>query len=247
MEKRIIVENVTKKFKIGFKKNRSALGRALDLITGREDKREITVLNNVSLSAKEGEIIGIIGRNGSGKSTLLRVIAGIYSQNSGKVKTNGEIMYLNAFNTGLRERLTMKENIFLMGSILGLSQKQIKNRYEEIVEFSGLKKFVDAKVYQFSDGMVARLAFSITLFCLTHSKPDILLLDEVLAAGGDQEFQEKAIKKMESLIKSGSTVLIVSHNLPNLEEYCDRIIWLDNGRIKNQGKPQEIIKEYLNS
>jgi ABC-type polysaccharide/polyol phosphate transport system ATPase subunit len=247
MTKTIEIQNLKKTFPVNIKKNQGALAKLLDIITGKKLISKKIVLENISFDVEEKEIIGLIGKNGAGKSTLLRVIAGIYKKNDGKLKTNGEVTYLNGFNTGLKDRLTMKENIFLMGSILGLSQKQIKNKFEEIVEFSGLGENSYDKIYQFSDGMIARLAFSITIHCLKQNTPDIILLDEIIfGSSADLEFQERAITKMEELIKSGATVIISSHNLELIKKYCSKVIWLDKGKIKKIGEPEPIIKEYEN-
>ncbi|MBS3075140.1 ABC transporter ATP-binding protein [Candidatus Pacearchaeota archaeon] len=243
---RIIAENISKKFKRDFKKRDGILGKLLGFL----DKGPYAcfyALNDVSFNGKAGEVIGIIGRNASGKSTLLRILAGIYKPNNGNVKINGRTVYLGSFNPGLKTKLTMRENIYLTGSIMGLSQSDIKRKFDEIVDFSGLKDYVDARLYQFSTGMITRLNFSIMLFCVKHQNPDILLLDEIFSAGGDAEFREKAIKKMEELIKGGATVVLVSHDLAILEKYCDRLILLDNGKVIREGKPREVIEEYMDS
>jgi ABC-type polysaccharide/polyol phosphate transport system ATPase subunit len=191
-----------------------------------------------------GQVLGVIGKNGTGKSTLLRLIAGVYLPNGGEVKTDGKVVYLTGLHQGSSPKLTMAENIYLMGSVMGLSQKEIKNRFAEIVEFSGLEKFVDMKIYQFSTGMISRLNFSIIMHCVKHQSPDILLLDEVLSIGGDIDFKEKATKKMEELIKGGATVVLVSHDLETIKKYCDRVICLESGVITKEGLPIEIVSEY---
>jgi ABC-type polysaccharide/polyol phosphate transport system ATPase subunit len=189
-------------------------------------------------------VLGIIGKNGSGKSTLLRVIAEIYKPNTGKVIHHGNVFYLTTMGVGLNEKLTMRDNISLVGSIMGLSQKRIREIYNDIVEFSELGEFVDMKVRQFSTGMIGRLGFSISVFCMKNKKSEILLLDEVFGSGADFEFEIKAISKMEELIKGGATVVMVSHNLDTMEKYCDRIVWLEHGSIKDEGNPVDIIKYY---
>jgi len=243
-EKSIEVIGVSKKFDIGFKKEDGALARAISFISGRESKKEIEVLKDIYFDIYPGEIVGLIGKNGSGKSTLLRILAGIYEQEEGIVKTNGTVSYLSGFSNGLMPKLTMEDNIYLIGSMMELSQKEIKSRFDEIVEFSGLKDFVYAKVYQFSSGMITRLAFSIVINCLNHSKPDILLLDEVFNAGGDVDFESKALEKMAEFIKSGSTVILVSHYLNVIEEYCQRAMLVDDGKIQKDGSPKEVIAAY---
>ena len=249
MENRVIIlENVSKKFKIGRKEEKkTTLANFISVFSGREAKKDFWALREVSFSVNSGENLGIIGKNGSGKTTLLRVLAGVYEPSSGKVKTKGNIVCLMGLGQGLSHKLTMRENIFLMGSILGLSPKDIKIKFDEIVSFSGLEKFLDTKVYQFSSGMIIRLNFSVMIHCLRHSKPDILLLDEVFGAGGDIDFEEKAIKKMEEFVTGGATVVLASHDLDIIKKYCDRVIWLDKGEIAGIGEAQEIIFKYLSS
>lgn len=246
-ETRIELNNISKKFNLGFKKNQSALLRFISIFSGKESRKEFWVLKNISFKTKSGENLGIIGKNGSGKSTLLRVIAGIHLPDNGNLKTKGELVYLSGFAQGLNSRLTMRDNIFLVGSIMGLSQKEIKKRFDEIVDFSGLREFLDTKIYQFSSGMIARISFAIGIHCLVHKNPDILLIDEVIGAGADLEYQNKALEKMEKLIKGGACVIFVSHDLESIKKYCDRVIWLDNGEIVKEGKPGEVVEEYRKS
>jgi len=241
---KIFIDRVSKQFNIGFKKNDNALARALSWLSGKESHKLLPVLKDISLTASDGENIGLIGRNGSGKSTLLRLIAGIYQIDAGSLVTKGEIIYLNGFGFGLRDRLTMRENIYLVGLLMGASRKEIDDRFQEIVEFSELGNFVDTKVYQFSSGMLSRLRFSITFHCLKHKKADIILLDEVFSAGGDLAFQNKALLKMEDFFRSGATVILVSHNLNLIERYCHRAILLEKGKILHDGEPPAVIKTY---
>lgn len=243
-EKNIWLDNVSKKFNIGFKKNQGALARLISFVSGKESRKDLEVLKDISFCTYPGQIIGLIGRNGSGKSTLLRIIAGIYEPDQGYVKTVGRVNYVSGFGNGLSSKLTMEENIYLMGTMMGLSKIDIKKRFAEIVDFSGLKDFVYAKVYKFSSGMVIRLSFSVTIHCLEHSNPDILLLDEVFGAGGDIDFEDKAIQKMAEFIKGGATVLLASHGLKIVEEYCDEVMLLDNGKILQSGSPRKVIDDY---
>lgn len=244
--KKISVQNISKLFNIGFKKSDAALARILSSLLGQEPKKTITVLDSISFEVCAGENVGLIGNNGSGKSTLLRIIAGIYKPSQGKIINNGEVIYMNGFGLGLKQRLTMRENIFLIGSIMGLSRQEIKNRFKEIVTFSELEEFVDTKVYQFSDGMLSRLCFSTTMHCLEQKSPDIILLDEVFGAGGDLNFQNKAVIKMEEFIKSGAAIILVSHNLDIIKKYCDRVILLKDGKIIKEGAADDIVNEYVN-
>ena len=236
--KRIILDNVTKEFKIGFKKNQGMLARFASLFSGREPKKTLKAVQGVSLAVNSGEIVGLIGKNGSGKSTLLRIIAGIYPHYGAK-KVNGHIVSLINLGSALIDRLTMKDNIFLAGSLFGLSQREIRKRFHSIVEFAGLEEFVHTKLYQFSRGMLERLAFSIAI----HANPEILLLDEVFAVG-DEDFRAKSANKIKELAKNGAGIILVSHELWLIEKYCDKVVWLKKGKIVKEGNTKEIIKEY---
>jgi lipopolysaccharide transport system ATP-binding protein len=241
----IILTDINKEFYIGSATKDSALSRCLNFISGREQKKKITVLQNINLKIPNSKVIGLIGKNGSGKSTLLRIIADIYQPTSGKVSTQGHLVYLTGFNFGLMPKLTMKENIYLIGSLQGLKKKEISERIDEIISFSNLEKYVNTKVYQFSSGMVSRLTFSATIFCIKYKYPDILLIDEALDAGADINFRNRAIEKMEEIINGGATVLLISHNLETIEKYCKETIWLNNGGVFKEGITSEIIKEYI--
>lgn len=240
---RIELNNVSKRFDRSYQKNQTALARLLNFFRG-ESRKDFWAIENISLSIRAGENLGVIGKNGSGKSTLLRAIAEVYKVEEGDVWTNGQLVYLTGFGHGLQPRLTMKENIFLVGSVMGLGQPDIKERFDEIVEFAGLKDYADTKLFKFSSGMQTRLASSIGLHCVAHRKPDILLVDEVIGGGADKEYQEKSLKKMEELLKGGSTVVLVSHNLDAIKKYCDRVIWLDDGKVRMEGGAEEVVKGY---
>jgi ABC-type polysaccharide/polyol phosphate transport system ATPase subunit len=237
---RIVVRDLSKRFRIGFKKGRGALERFVSVFSGVEQKREIWALRDVSFEVKKGEIVGIIGKNGSGKSTLLRIIAGIYSKTRGMVKTFGKVIPLVSLNLGFQPRLSMKDNIFLCCSLFGLGKRQIKKSFGSIVEFAELERFVNTKLYQFSDGMRQRLAFSIVI----HSNPEILLLDEVFEMG-DESFKRKSSKKIKELVRGGSSVLLVSHDLDMIKKYCKRVIHMEEGKIVKEGKSKEVLKSYL--
>lgn len=227
----IIVKNVYKEFKIGFKKNQSALERFLSLFSGREPKKKMKVLKNISLTVNAGEIVAVCGPNGSGKSTLLRLIAGIYEADSGMVQTNGRVIPLFGFGNLLKERLTLKDNIYLLGLLYGLDQKIIDKRFNAIIELAQLDKFINTKIYQFSDGMKLRLIFSIAVHC----DPDILLLDEVFAVG-DENFKQRSITIIKELLKKGTAVLLTTHYLEIIENqlgrHCDKIISIHNGELR---------------
>ncbi|MDQ5893231.1 MAG: lipopolysaccharide transport system ATP-binding protein [Patescibacteria group bacterium] len=245
--KRISVKNLNKKFTLDRKGRQGALAKIVSIFSkSSDDKNLLTVADNVSIDIQQGEIIGIIGHNGSGKSTLLRLIAGIYQKDSGEIETNGRLIYLNGYGQGLQPRLTMRENISLMGALMGLSQNDIKKRFDEIVEFSGLSEFVDAKVYKFSSGMITRLNFSVTMHCVKHHNPEILLLDEIFSAGGDIEFFDKSTRLVENLVNGGATVILVSHELSLIEKYSDKVIWLEHGRIREEGPSEKVLASYKN-
>ncbi len=242
---RVKVEHLSKKFDLDIRNNALALSKMLSLLDPSRTSRKIQAVDNISFEVHEGEILGIIGRNGSGKSTLLRLIAGIYLPNKGLVKTHGSVLYLSGLGSSLVAQLSMKENIHLTGVMMGLSLKDIKKQFDTIVEFSGLKDFVNTAVYQFSSGMVTRLAFAATIHYAKHSNPDIILMDEVLGAFGDHEFQIQAMTKAEELIKSHGAVILVSHNMELMQKYSHRVIWIEKGRLKQDGKPEAVITSYL--
>jgi len=239
--KKVVINNISKEFNIGFKKNQSVLQRIISFLSGKESKKMIKVLDNISFKINSGEIVGIIGENGSGKSTLLRIIAGIYSRDSGEVFVNGKIISLINLNIGLKERLTMRENIFLCCSLFGLGKEIIKRKFNSIVEFSELSNFIDTKLYQFSNGMLQRIAFSIAIHC----EPEILLVDEVFEVG-DEEFKKKSGDKIRELVKNGGSVMLVSHDLDMIKKHCHRVIWLEKGKLKKIGSVEKITEEYKN-
>lgn len=238
-ELRISIENLDKIFNIGFKKHQSILARFISLISGKEPKRKLHALKNINLKIKKGELIGLIGNNGSGKSTLLRCISGIYINYSGNIRTNGKIISIINLGNALQSRLSMKDNIYLCGSLFGLGIPEISKKYNSIINFAELEKYENTKIYQFSNGMLQRLAFSVAIHC----NPDILLLDEVFEVG-DQSFRKKSAKKIQELVKYGATVILVSHEIDLIEKYCDNIIWMEKGEVKKIGKVREIIKNY---
>ncbi len=224
--KKIIIKNISKSFNIGTEKKQSALATILTTVSSRESKKRFKVLDDVSLEIVKGDIIGITGSNGSGKSTLLRIIAGIYTPESGTLEVRGKIISIINLGVGLIERLPMRDNIFIVGSLFGMSKKLIKEKFESIIDFSGLHKFVGTKIYQFSAGMIQRLAFSIAI----HADPDILLLDEVFEVG-DESFKRQSGDKIRQMASEGMAVVVVSHDMDIIGRYCKRVITMDNGRI----------------
>ena len=201
--------------------------------------KEFWALKDVSFDVRKGEVLGIIGHNGAGKSTLLKVISGILKPTEGTLQVNGTIVPMLELGSGFDFELSGRENIFLNGAILGYSEKFLQDKYDEIVAFSELGEFIEAPLRSYSSGMVMRLAFSIA----TVVNPDILIADEILAVG-DAAFQEKSKKRMLELMGGGTTVLFVSHSLEQIREMCDRVLWLDHGRMRLCGDAQSVCDAY---
>ena len=206
-----------------------------------ESTEEFWALNDVNFDIKKGDKVGIIGRNGAGKSTLLKVLSRITEPTTGKIHINGRIASLLEVGTGFHPELTGRENIFLNGAILGMSRAEIKAKFDEIVAFAEVEKFLDTPVKRYSSGMYVRLAFSVA----AHLEPEILVVDEVLAVG-DVEFQKKCLGKMGEVSKEGRTILFVSHNMNAIEQLCDHVILMNNGNvIKKSKNVREVIHDYL--
>ena len=237
----IHVKNVSMKFNLGIDKGYSIKLLFISLFNKkyRRKKEYFSALNNISFDIKPGEVIGLIGSNGAGKSTLLKVVSGVMKPTIGKVIVNGAISPMIELGAGFDQELTARENIYLNGAVLGYSKKFINEKFNEIVEFSELKDFLDVPVKNFSSGMTAKLAFSIA----TVVNPEILIVDEILSVG-DIKFQEKSKNKMMEMINGGTTVLYVSHSLESIMELCNRVIWLDHGEIVKIGDAKKICKEY---
>ena len=217
-----------------------------DLLTGSQivegdETEEFWALKDVSFEVKQGEVLGIIGRNGAGKSTLLKILARIAEPTKGRIEIRGRVASLLEVGTGFHPELTGRENIFLNGSILGMSRAEIRRKFDEIVEFAEVEKFLDTPVKRYSSGMYVRLAFAVA----AHLDPEILIVDEVLAVG-DVEFQKKCMGKMQSVSQeSGRTVLFVSHNMQAVRQMCQRVLLLKQGRVEFIGAPHEGISAYL--
>jgi len=204
--------------------------------------KDFTALDNVNVEIKRGEVFGIVGRNGAGKSTLLKIIAGVLKPTTGSIKINGTMAPLIELGAGFDIDLSAKENVFLNGAILGYSEKEMKQKYDEIVEFSELKDFMNVAIKNFSSGMYARLGFSIA----TAVRPDILIVDEILSVG-DMHFQKKCQERISNMMKSGTTVVIVSHSIGQIEELCDRVLWIEHGKVHMLGETEEVCTEYKKS
>ncbi|KKU82107.1 MAG: ABC transporter [Parcubacteria group bacterium GW2011_GWA1_47_8] len=210
-------------------------------VAGFEKKEEFWALRCVNLEIEKGDIVGIIGHNGAGKSTLLKILTGITPPTEGEIIMRGRVASLLEVGTGFHPELTGRENIFLNGAILGMTKKELTRKFDEIVAFSGVEKFLDTPVKHYSSGMYVRLAFSVA----AHMEPDILLVDEVLAVG-DAEFQKKCLGKMEEVTnKEGRTILFVSHNMAAIQRLCPKTMWLEKGNVKMFGKTEEVVDRYL--
>jgi ABC-type polysaccharide/polyol phosphate transport system ATPase subunit len=204
-------------------------------------RTDLWALREVNLNVQRGEALGLIGRNGAGKTTALRLIAGISRATQGEVESSGRVASLLNVGAGFHRELTGRENVFLNGVILGLSRSQVKSRYEQIVDFAGLERFMDTPLKHYSSGMYARLAFSVA----AHADPDVLLVDEVLSVG-DAAFQDRSLHRMLEFRDQGrAAVVFVSHNLGAVELMCRRAVWLDRGRVRAQGATSEVIRAYL--
>ncbi len=206
---------------------------------GKLKFNEFLALDDVSFVLEKGKTLGLIGRNGAGKSTTLKLISGILKPTSGTIITNGNIVPMLELGAGFDLELTGRENIYLNGAILGYSKEYLESKYDEIVDFAEISDFVDMPIRNYSSGMMARLAFSIA----SVVQPEILIVDEILAVG-DVAFQEKSFNRMKELMSGGATVLFVSHDLEKIEEMCDKVIWLDHGRVVMFGDTAEVCSAY---
>lgn len=229
------------KFNLGVEKDNSLKMIFINLFTPKKKKKKdyFWALKDIDFRINKGDVVGIIGANGAGKSTLLKVVSGVYKPTTGTVEVNGKISPMIELGAGFDGELTARENIYLNGAILGYSKEFLEQKFDEIVEFSELKDFLDVPVKNFSSGMVAKLAFSIS----TIVDPEVLIVDEILSVG-DIKFQEKSKNKMMSMIEGGTTVLYVSHSIDSIKELCSKVIWLDHGKIVKMGDTKEICDEY---
>ena len=251
----IVVENLSKRYTIGRQVEKGdGLRHALERVARspfafiRAQKRgerrktvEFWALRDLNMQVKRGEMLGVIGRNGAGKSTLLKLLSRITEPTTGRIRLRGKVASLLEVGTGFHPELTGRENIFLNGSILGMTRVEIKRRFDEIVAFAEIDKFLDTPVKRYSSGMYVRLAFAVA----AHLEPEVLIVDEVLAVG-DAEFQKKCLGKMEDVsTKQGRTVILVSHQMPAVQNLCSRCLLMDQGRLIMEGKTEQIVAEYL--
>jgi ABC-2 type transport system ATP-binding protein/lipopolysaccharide transport system ATP-binding protein len=240
---RVQLEGVSKRYVLGQHLNarETLMSAARRLLRRREEeKKELWSLRDVSFSVSDGDSLGIVGRNGAGKSTILKILAGITAPTLGVSRTRGRVAALLEVGTGFHPELTGRENVFLNGAILGMSRRDIHARFDEIVEFAGVLRFLDTPIKRYSSGMQLRLAFAVA----AHLEPDVLVVDEVLAVG-DAEFQRKCVSRMAEVEEEGRTVVFVSHDLETLTRICRRGLWLDGGRVRATGPTREIVRDYL--
>jgi ABC-type polysaccharide/polyol phosphate transport system ATPase subunit len=210
------------------------------LVRDLKPEETFTALNNVTVSVPRGQTLGVIGRNGSGKSTMLKLVAGISKPTAGTVKVTGRISALIELGAGFHPEISGRENVFINGIMLGLSKREVADRFDEIVEFAEMKDFIDAPVKTYSSGMYMRLGFAVAI----HVDPEVLLVDEVLAVG-DEGFTHKCLDKFAEFKRRGKTILLVTHSLGMVERFCDEALWLDAGRIKGSGDPKRIVGAYV--
>lgn len=235
----IQVKNISKTFKIPHEKINSLRGAFVSALK-EKTYEEFKALDDVSFEVKKGEFFGIIGRNGSGKSTLLKILAGIYQADSGKIKINGMISPFLELGIGFNLELSGRDNIYLNATVLGMTKKQIDEKFDDIVAFSELERFIDQKLKNYSSGMQVRLAFSVAI----HANRDILLMDEVLAVG-DSNFQQKCLEEFNKYRELGKTVILVTHDISTIQRYCDRAMLLRNGKIEMIGDSEKVGNEYI--
>ena len=238
-ENKIIVEDVYKTFNVYLDRANTVKEKILFLFT-RNKKQKREVLKGINLKIKKGEVVALIGTNGSGKSTLLKLMTKIIYPNKGKIITEGKLTSLLELGAGFHPDFSGRENIYFNASIFGLTRKQIDERIEDIIEFSELRPFIDNPVRTYSSGMYMRLAFSVAI----NVDADILLIDEILSVG-DEHFQNKCFNKMQELKNSGKTMVFVTHSMQSVKRLCDRAVWLCEGKIKMDGKTDDVVDAYV--
>jgi ABC-type polysaccharide/polyol phosphate transport system ATPase subunit len=233
----VIVDHVSKKFRLYHERNQSL--KSAVMRRRRMVHDDFWAVRDVTFDVRATETFGLIGRNGSGKSTLLKMLARIYVPDSGRITARGRVASLLEVGSGFHPELSGKENIFLNGAILGLSRREIRARYDEIVDFAGVEQFIDQPIKNYSSGMYVRLGFAVAI----SVRPDVLVVDEVLAVG-DGAFKKKSQDKFTELKASGCTVILVSHSLPQVRELCDTVAWLDKGQLRRVGDATSVTAEY---
>lgn len=246
MESMIEVNNISMLFNLGIDKNSSIKQMVVDLFNKdrkeQKKKNEFWALTDVSFDVKPGEVVGFVGSNGAGKSTLLKLVAGVMKPTKGEILVRGNICPMIELGAGFDMDLNASENIYLNGAVLGYSKEFLDSKFQDIVDFSELHDFLEVPVKNFSSGMIARLAFSIA----TQVNPEILIVDEILSVG-DLNFQHKSEAKMRSMITGGTTVLYVSHSIESIKSLCDKVVWIEHGRVIKAGDTQEVCAAYYES
>ncbi len=242
IENAIELKNIEMHFNMSKEKLESLKEYFLRLVTRKLMFEDFVAINNVSFNIKKGDVFGLVGLNGSGKSTMLKIISGILTPTKGTVNTVGTIAPLIELGAGFDMDLTARENIYLNGSVLGYSKKFMDEKFDEIVEFSEMREFLDTPMKNYSSGMVARIGFAIA----TMTKPDILIVDEILAVG-DFHFQEKCERRINEMINDDTTVIIVSHSIDQIERLCKHCAWLEKGNLKMIGEAKDVCQAYKNS
>lgn len=236
----VIVKNISKTYRIRENQANSIKGLFLNMFKKRGKKREIKALNDINFTVKKGEALGIVGSNGSGKTTLMNIIlGGIKPDKGGSVETKGKIIKLS-LGLGFDSNLSARDNIYLNGSLLGLSFKEINEKFDSIIEFAGLEDFIETPVKFYSKGMKSRLTFAIAM----QAEADIFLLDEFFGGVGDEEFKNKSNKMFLNKLDEGKTIIIVSHGKNVLKKFCKETIWIHKGKFKKRGDTVEVLKEY---
>ena len=242
----IWVDNIGKKYRVGHYEARGLLRDKLAqtlrsplALVRRKPKETFWALKDISFEVKEGEVLGLIGRNGAGKSTLLRILSRITRPTRGRAWTHGRVGSLLEVGTGFHPELTGRENVFLNGAILGMSKQEIVRKFDEIVAFAGIERFIDTPVKRYSSGMYVRLAFAVA----AHLDPDILFVDEVLSVG-DINFQKKCLGKMDDVARHGRTIIFISHQMNQIRRLCSRVIWLHDGSVRESGSVEQVLASY---
>jgi len=236
------INNVSKRFRIYHEKRNTVFENIVGWFNKKKYYEELQVLKNINFSIKKGEMFGIVGKNGAGKTTLLRTISGIYQPDTGSISINGSLIPLLGLGAGFQMDMTAKTNVIQYGILLGFKKKEIYDRVDAIMKYADLERFVDTQLKNFSSGMYARLAFSTAI----QIDPDILIIDEVLQVG-DLGFQKKSFESILDFRKRGKTIILVTHNINPIRDYCDRALFLNNGQIEVIGSPSEVIEAYTNS
>ncbi len=239
MQPKIFFQDVSVRYRLPKERIRTFKEFAIQSLFRKVEYEEFWVLHDINFSIAPGEMLGIVGRNGAGKSTLLKLVARVMKPVKGQVRVNGKVTPLLELGAGFDYELTARENIYLFGSILGITRKEMNRKLAKIIEFSELGDFIESPLRTFSSGMVTRLGFAVA----TAVDPDILLLDEILAVG-DAGFQKKCLEVIQNFRRAGVTILFVSHALPQIQSLCDRVVWLEGGGVRAWGDAPAVLQQY---